>query len=196
MLKNPLQLGIMLFGITMLIFFVVYYFFSGVNYYESSLTANAFILPALYAITAFLSVRYFWKNNDKVSFKDAFRRAFIPMFTGGLLSLFSIFMFLNFVDSDAKDLLNYQFVERNKKELTEVYEKEKAALKTDKDKEELERDYQKSLQSFDKEQVKDTNMFTFRYFSIYFGAIFIFYLVLSLFFGAFFRTKSPIQEPV
>ena len=196
MLKNPLQLGIMLFGITMLIFFVVYYFFSGVNYYESSLTANAFILPALYAITAFLSVRYFWKNNDKVSFKDAFRRAFIPMFTGGLLSLFSIFMFLNFVDSDAKDLLNYQFVERNKKELTEVYEKEKAALKTDKDKEELERDYQKSLQSFDKEQVKNTNMFTFRYFSIYFGAIFIFYLVLSLFFGAFFRTKSPIQEPV
>jgi hypothetical protein len=52
-----------------------------------------------------------------VSFKDAFKRAFVPMFIGGILSIFSIYAFLNFVDTDAKKLLNYQYVTRQKSEL-------------------------------------------------------------------------------
>jgi succinate-acetate transporter protein len=66
------------------------------------LKANAFVLPILYAGTAFWSVKSYWNNHRKVSFKEAFKRAFVPMFIGGILSIFSIYAFLNFVDTDAK----------------------------------------------------------------------------------------------
>ena len=192
MTKNPATLGILLFGATMLIFFVVYWFFSGITFFETSLKANAFVLPVLYVGTAFWSVKSHW-NNHKMSFKEAFSRAFKPMFIGGFLSVISIFLFLNFVDTDAKSLLNYQFVERNKSELVKTYKAEKSRLKSEKEIAELEKDYQKSIQSFSKEQVRGKDMLTASHFSGYFAAILLFYLVLSLFFGAFFRTRSVHQ---
>lgn len=192
MTKNPVTLGILLFGATMLIFFIVYWFFSGITFFETSLKANAFVLPVLYVGTAFWSVKSHW-NNHKMGFKEAFSRAFKPMFIGGFLSVVSIYLFLNFVDTDAKSLLNYQFVERNKSELVKTYEAEKSRLKSEKEIKELEKDYQKSIQSFSKEQVKGKDMLTASHFSGYFAAILLFYLVLSLFFGAFFRTRSVHQ---
>lgn len=192
MTKSPVTLGFILFGVTMLIFFVVYYFFSGINYFETTLSVNAFVLPALYTLTAFWSVKSHW-NKHKMGFRESFKRAFQPMFIGGFLSVVSIFVFLNFVDTDAKNLLNYQFVERNKSELVKTYNAEKSRLKSEKEIEELDKDYNKSIQSFNKEQVKGKDMLTASHFSGYFAAILIFYLVLSLFFGAFFRTKSVHQ---
>src|ERR1700750_902915 len=102
MTKSPSTLGIILFIATMIIFFVAYFFFSGINYFETSLKINAFVLPIIYAGAAFWSVKSFWNKNRVVSFKDAFSRAFVPMFIGGILSIFSIYAFLNFVDTDAK----------------------------------------------------------------------------------------------
>ncbi|WP_312075959.1 DUF4199 domain-containing protein [Chryseobacterium sp.] len=192
MTKSPTTLGIILFIATMIVFFVVYFFFSGINYFDISLKVNAFLLPVLYAAAAFWSVKSLW-NRKKLNFKEAFRSAFYPMFIGGFLSVLSIFAFLNFVDTDAKALLNYQFVERNKSELVKIYETEKTRLKSDKEREELEKDYKKSIQSFNDEQVKGKDMLTLRHFSVYFSAILIFYLVLSLFFGAFFRTKNTAE---
>lgn len=190
MTKNPLSLGLILFILTMLLFFGVYYFFSGVHYFEISIMINSFLLPVLYCGFAFVSVYSFWKYNGKISFKEAFRRAFIPMFSGGLLSLCSIFMFLNFVDKDAKDLLNYQYVQRQKSELDAEYTKAKKILKHQEDIDELEQKYQERLQSFTPEKMKEKDMLTFQYFSVYFGAIFFFYVVISLFFGAFFKTRN------
>ena len=192
MTKNLFTLGMALFGATMLIFFVVYFFFSGINFFETSMIINAFILPILYVFVAFWSVKTAW-NIKKLNFKEAFKRAFVPMFIGGFLSMTSICIFLNFVDTDARDLLNYQFVQENKKKLDDTYKEEMARLKSDKEKEELTKDYEKSLQSFNNEQVKDKDMLTPSHFFSYFAVILIFYLVLSLFFGAFFRTKSQQQ---
>ncbi len=193
MTKNLFTLGIALFGATMLIFFVVYFFFSGINYFETSMVTNAFILPILYAATAFWSVKSAW-NSRRLNFKEAFKRAFIPMFVGGFLSVISIFVFFNYVDTDARDLINYQFVQTNKNKLEQTYKEEMARLKDGKEKEQLEKDYQKSIQSFNTNQVKGKDMLTANHFSGYFAAILIFYLVLSLFFGAFFRTKSSFTE--
>jgi len=193
MTKSPVTLGILLFGATMLIFFVVYWFFSGITYFETSMIVNAFILPVLYAGTAFWSVKSRW-NNHRLGFKEAFKRAFVPMFVGGFLSVASIFVFLNFVDTDAKKLLNYQFVQTNKKKLDDTYKAEKSRLISEKDIKELEEDYQKNLQSFNDNQVKGKDMLTASHFSGYFAAILIFYLVLSLFFGAFFRTRTMHEE--
>ncbi|WP_223559389.1 DUF4199 domain-containing protein [Chryseobacterium lathyri] len=194
MTKSPSTLGIILFIATMIIFFVAYYFFSGINYFDISLKINAFILPILYAGGAFWSVKSFWNKNRVVSFKDAFSRAFIPMFIGGILSIFSIYAFLNFVDPDAKKLLNYQYVQRQKTELDTEYQSARKILKHQKDIDELDKKYKERLPSFSPEAIKGKDMLTASHFSGYFAAILIFYVVLSVFFGAFFRTRSVYQE--
>jgi hypothetical protein len=194
MTKRPLTLGIILFIATMIVFFVVYYFFSGINYFDISLKANAFVLPVLYAGAAFWSVKTYWNNHKKVSFKDAFKRAFVPMFIGGVLSVLSIYTYLNFIDTDAKKLLNYQYVTRQKAELDKEYTSARKILKHQKDIDELDQKYKERLPSFSPEAVKGKDMLTASHFSGYFAAILIFYVVLSLFFGAFFRTRTVYQE--
>ncbi|CAA7196634.1 DUF4199 domain-containing protein [Chryseobacterium potabilaquae] len=190
MTKSPSTLGIILFITTMVIFFVVYYFFSGINYFDISLKVNSFFLPILYAGGAFLSVKSYWNTHKVVSFRDAFKRAFIPMFIGGILSIFSIYTFLNFIDIDAKKLLNYQYVQRQKSELDAEYTSAKKILKHQKDIDELEQKYKEGLQRFNPESIKGKDMLTASHFSGYFAAILLFYVVLSVFFGAFFRTKT------
>ena len=194
MTKSPTTLGIILFIATMIVFFVVYTFFSGVNYFDISLKANAFVLPLLYAGTAFWSVKSYWNINRVVSFKDAFSRAFKPMFIGGFLSMISIYAFLNFADTDAKKLLNYQYVTRQKAEMDKEYESARKVLKHQKDIDDLDKKYKERLPSFSPEAVKGKDMLTISHFSGYFAAILIFYVVLSVFFGAFFRTKTMYQE--
>ena len=194
MTKSPSTLGIILFIATMIVFFIVYYFFSGINYFDTSLKINAFLLPVLYAGTAFWSVKSYWNNHRVVTFREAFKRAFVPMFIGGILSIFSIYVFFNFVDTDAKKLLNYQYVQRQKSELDKEYVSARKILKHQKDIEELDQKYKERSQSFTPEAVKGKDMLTASHFSGYFAAILIFYVVLSLFFGAFFRTKTIYQE--
>ena len=53
----------------------------------------------------------------------------------------------------------------------------------------LDKDYQKSMQSFSPEMVKDKDMFSFRQFTYYFAAVLVFYTILSTFFGSFFRSR-------
>lgn len=194
MTKSPSTLGIILFIATMIVFFIVYYFFSGINYFDTSLKINAFLLPVLYAGTAFWSVKSYWNNHRVVTFREAFKRAFVPMFIGGILSVFSIYVFFNFVDTDAKKLLNYQYVQRQKSELDKEYVSARKILKHQKDIDELDQKYKERSQSFTPEAVKGKDMLTASHFSGYFAAILIFYVVLSLFFGAFFRTKTIYEE--
>ncbi|ATL75920.1 hypothetical protein IQ37_11400 [Chryseobacterium piperi] len=192
MTKSPSTLGIILFIATMIVFFIAYFFFSGIQYFDTSLKINAFVLPVLYAGVAFWSVKSHW-NNHKMGFREAFKRSFVPMFIGGILSIFSIYAFLNFVDTDAKKLLNYQYVERQKSELDTEYQSARKILKHQKDIDELDQKYNERVQSFSPEAVKGKDMLTASHFSGYFAAILIFYVVLSLFFGAFFRTKTIHQ---
>ncbi|MDH6253919.1 signal transduction histidine kinase [Chryseobacterium sp. H1D6B] len=192
MAKSPTTLGIILFIATMITFFIVYYFFSGINYFDTTLKVNAFVLPVLYAGTAFWSVKSYW-NNHQMGFRQAFKRAFMPMFIGGLLSICGIFAFLNYVDTDAKKLLNYQYVQRQKSELDKEYLSARKILKHQKDIDELNQKYKERQVSFSPAAVKGKDMLTASHFSGYFAAILIFYVVLSLFFGAFFRTKTIHQ---
>ena len=192
MSKNVYTIGFLLFIANMLLFFAAYFFAYNTNYFNTSMLLNAFALPALYTFFAYWSVNSLKKEKGTLSFKDGFGGAFKPMFIGGLLSMISIFGFLNFVDTDAKDTLNFQFVERNKKELTDIYQKQRSIMKTEKEKQELDKDYQKSIQSFSPEMVKDKDMFNFRQFTYYFAAVLVFYTILSTFFGSFFRSKTVV----
>lgn len=192
MTKNPVTLGVKLFIITMLIFFIVYYFFGGFNFFDISLKVNAFLLPVIYCAVAFFSVKNHWQNHRGINFREAFKRAFLPMFVGGFLSMLSIFIFINFVDSGAKDLLNHQYLERQRTELNNEYTKAKAILKNDADKQDLEKKYRERLQSVSPERTKNLDMFAAKNFAAYFGAILLFYVVISAFLGAFFRSRNSI----
>lgn len=191
MTQNPVRYGLILFVLTFLIFLGVYYFYSGLHYFDVTMKMNSFVLPLLYALVAFFSVRQIWKKSHTINFKTAFRNSFLPMFIGGLLSILSMFVFLNYVDTGAKDLLNYQFTQTNKNELQQVYNKEKSRLKTQKEIDDLDKDFNASMQSFSPEQLKGKDVFTFKYFTYYFGAIFLFDVVFSFFMASFFRSRSP-----
>lgn len=189
MSKNVYAVGFLLFVVTMLVFFGVYFLGYNTHYFTTSLMLNAFLLPAIFTLGAYISVSAYKKKQQVVGFREVFGQAFKPLFIGGFLSMFSIFGFLNYADTDAKALLNFQFVERNKKELTDIYQKQRTVLKSDKEKVELDRDYQKSMKSFSPKMVKDKDMFTFRQFTYYFAAVLVFYTILSTFFGSFFRNR-------
>ena len=128
MVKNVYGVGFLLFIATMLIFFSMYFFGMNVDYFSNSMLLNAFLLPAVYVAGAFLSVNAAKKEGVPMGFRAVFGHAFKPMFIGGLLSVVTMFLFLNFVDKDAKDLLNYQYIDRQKTELNNEYEKAKSTL--------------------------------------------------------------------
>lgn len=189
MVKNVYGVGFLLFIATMLIFFSMYFFGMNVDYFSNSMLLNAFLLPAVYVAGAFLSVNAAKKEGVPMGFRAVFGHAFKPMFIGGLLSVVTMFLFLNFVDKDAKDLLNYQYIDRQKTELNNEYEKAKSTLDKPEEKAELEKKYQERLKSFSPEMIKDKDMFSFRQFTYYFGAIMVFYVILSVFFASFFRSR-------
>ena len=189
MVKNVYGVGFLLFIATMLIFFSMYFFGMNVDYFSNSMLLNAFLLPAVYVAGAFLSVNAAKKEGVPMGFRAVFGHAFKPMFIGGLLSVVTMFLFLNFVDKDAKDLLNYQYIDRQKTELNNEYEKAKSTLDKQEEKAELEKKYRERLKSFSPEMIKDKDMFSFRQFTYYFGAIMVFYVILSVFFASFFRSR-------
>lgn len=189
MFKNVYSIAVLLYILTMVIFFGVYFWGYTDQYFIISLLVNAFVLPAVYTLGAYASVYTLKKEKQHLGFRDAFGRAFKPMFLGGFFSVISICSFLNYADQEAKALLNYQFVERNKTELTEMYHKQRSVMKSEKEKQELDKDYQKSMGSFAPNMVKNIDMFTWRSFTYYFAAILLFYVLLSTFFGSFFRSR-------
>lgn len=190
--NNVYGVGLMLFGITMLIFFGMYFFGMNTDYFNNSLLVNAFVLPVLYVAGGYFSVNYIKKQGIPMGFQEIFGRSFKPMFVGGFLSILSIFLFLNVADREAKDLLNFQYIDRQKTELTNEYETGKAKMTKPEDRQELDKNYQIRLQSFSPEMIKDKDMFSLRQFTYYFGAIMMFYVVLSVFFASFFRTSLDI----
>lgn len=192
MVKSVYTIGFLLFIATMILFFGMYFFGMNTDYFNNSLLINAFLMPAVYLAGAYYSVYELKKTGALMGFRDVFGRAFKPMFFGGLLSVLAMFAFLNFVDKDAKDLLNYQYIERQKTELKNEYVKAKTGLNNDDISRQLDQKYNERLQSFSPKMLKDKDMFSFRQFTYYFAAILIFYVILSTFFATFFRNKPQI----
>ena len=192
MLKNVYAIGFVLFIVTMIIFFSMYFFGMNTDYFNNSLLINAFLMPAVYLAGAYYSVHQLKNTGIPMGFRDVYGRAFKPMFFGGLLSILAMYFFLNFADPGAKDLLNFQYIERQKTELINEYTKAKTGLDNEEVSKQLDQRYKERLQSFSPEMIKDKDMFSFRQFTYYFAAILIFYVILSTFFASFFRNKPQV----
>ncbi|MHA6697627.1 DUF4199 family protein [Chryseobacterium sp. A321] len=191
MFKNVYTTGFMLFIVVMIGFFITNIFFRDINYYRTSITLSAFFLPFVFALGAFFSVTTFVRNSEKVSFKEAYGRAFMPMFVGGLLSIASIFVYLNYVDKDSKDLLNYQYIESFERSLDEEYNKGKNVFKPESEEmKDIEKKYAQGKQRIENKRQVGEDMFSMKYFGYVFAGYCAFFLLFSLFFGSFFRTRT------
>jgi hypothetical protein len=192
MVKNVNTIGFMLFIATMIVFLGMYFFGMNTDYFNNSLLMNAFVMPVIYLAGAYISIDSVRKAGIRIGFRESFGRAFKPMFVGGILSVLGMFLFLNFADPAAKDLLNFQYIERQKIELDVEYNKAKQFVKTPEEKADLEKKYGERKQSFSPKMLEGKDMFNFRQFTYYFAAILIFYVILSTFFASFFRSRSEI----
>ncbi|MGV4413688.1 DUF4199 domain-containing protein [Chryseobacterium sp. T1] len=194
MTKNPVAIGFALYGVTMLLFFIVYYFFANASYWDTSMAINAFGLTFLYGITAFLSV-YFKRGGGYITYPQAFRQAFVPVFIGGFFSISSMFLFLNYVDTDARDLLIYQHSKGEQLKLDESYNKQIASINA-KDKEKVDainKEYKEFKTRIDYAMNKKENLFSFQSLSRFFGGILLFYLLLSIIIAAFLKNKKRYE---
>ena len=191
MTKNVYAVGFVAFIVIMIAFFVTNIFFRDVNYYRTSIVLNAFLVPLVLAIGAFFSVTTYSRYKKQITFKEAFGRAFLPMFVGGLLSVITIFVYITYVDKDTKDLLNYQYIESYERSLEEEYAKAKQITKPNSaEMTELESNYKQAKIRIKAKEDKKEDMFSLQYFAYVFAGFCAFFLILSLFFGSFFRTRS------
>ncbi|MGM5629706.1 DUF4199 family protein [Apibacter raozihei] len=184
MKNTPLHYGISLAILTLALFFAVYFFFSGFNYYLISLRVNVFVLPSIYVL---FTVVLLYKRTSKyrLSFKECFKISFTTLFIGGTLSLLLIILFLNYADPDAQILLQHQRIEQNLNNLHSDYNslkeptKEETAL------------YKELVKSLSSDTTKNELLFNFKNSFAILGVIYLFYLTISLFLSIFFRLRNP-----
>ena len=191
MFRNVYVVGLLIFIVIMVAFFITNIFFRDIGYYRTSMIMNAFFLPLVFAVGAYLSVTAYSRWKKRISFKEAYGRAFIPMFVGGLMSLGAIFVYVNFIDRDTKDLLNYQYIDSYKVSLEEEYAKAKNVFKPESEEmAEVNRKYEEGKVRIAVKEKKNEDMFSFKYFGYVFAGFCAYFLLLSLFFGSFFRSRS------
>lgn len=190
MFRNVYVIGLLIFAVIFSAFIVTNIFFRDVNYYRNSIMLSAFLVPLVCAVGAFISVVTYSKWKKTMSFREAYGRSFIPMFVGGILSVAAIFLYIN-NDRATKDLLNHQYIESYKKSLEDEYSKAKKIVKPNSpEDQDLEKKYAEAKVRVDAKVQKNEDMFTLKYFAYVFAGYCAFFLILSLFFGSFFRTRS------
>lgn len=194
MTKNPVAIGIALYLITMLLFFIVYYFFANAHYWDTSMAINSFGLTFIYGLTAFLSV--YWKRADGyITYPQAFKQAFVPIFIGGFFSISTMFLFLNYVDTEARDMLVYQHSSGELAKLDESYHTQlKTVNPEDIEKvDAVKKEYADFKKRIEFAMEKKENLFSFQSLARFFGGILLFYLLLSIIIAAFLKNKKRYE---
>ncbi len=103
------RLGAVLATIILVMFFVVSWFFQDQNYYKTSLFINAYVLPPIFVFLTLMGMMYQKKLQKGIyTFKEGFRFAFPNQFLGGTFALVCIVFYLNVLDTDTRDVFNYQ----------------------------------------------------------------------------------------
>ena len=189
MKNTSVQYGFLLAALTLAAFFIVYFFFSGFNYYRISVYINVFGLTFLYALFAVVLL-VMMSRTKKMNFADFFQNSFGTMFLGGTISFLCIALFLNYVDTDAQALLIHQRNELNLNNLEAEYRSTKNP-----DAEIIAR-YQAGIEYFNSDKVKNEKVFALRDYFLLLGAIYSFYLVISLFLAIFFRSRNKTNANI
>lgn len=163
--------GFLLAFITLVVFFVVYFLFRNGDYFLVSVHVNAFVIKPLYALFAVLITYRASGRYSEFPLLQSFGIPFLTLCIGCILSLGLIFLFFNFWDQDAVDLLK-EGVVRN------WFERYKA---------EMVREYGLLAYEGRVAAIHAGNLFNHWIFLIYFLLCALYYFVLSVLIGLFFR---------
>ncbi|XOD69173.1 MAG: DUF4199 domain-containing protein [Flavobacteriales bacterium AspAUS03] len=167
----PIKGGVLLICITIIIFLCVYFPFRDGDYFMTSIRVNAFIITPLYAVFAVYIVYRERKKRSNFSLLQSFSLPFLTLWIGGILSLVLIFLFFNLWGwEDAKFLkegIICNWFEQHRAEMIQeygllAYEERIAAIRT-------------------------SNLFNFWTFLICSLFCTLYYFVLSVLIGFFFR---------
>lgn len=173
--KSSIRIGFILAMISLAVFFILYFAFSTqgsiseVQYFNYSALINCFLMPALYAIGGFYN-SYSFAKIQPLSFGQAWKLTFLPMFIGGIISLGAIFIFFNTTGSWAEDSLQRGW-----------YELMTANPNPD--------FMEKNGEFVENMNNLDVNMFTTKVFLISFSAIIFFYFLISSIFAVFLKNR-------
>jgi hypothetical protein len=173
--KSSIRNGFLLAILTIAIFLILYFLFSTqgniseLQYFNYSALINCFLLPALYAIVGFYN-SYSFAKIQPLSFGQAWKLTFLPMFMGGLISLGFIFIFYNTTGAWAEDSLQRGW-----------YELMTANPNPD--------FMEKNGELVENMNNLEFNMFTTKVFLISFSAIIFFYFLISSIFAVFLKNR-------
>lgn len=184
MKNKPINYGLLLAAITLVLFFAVYFFFIGFDYYMVSIKVNFFVLPALYTLVTIILL-YKKTNIQKLSFFKSLQYSFNTLFIGGTLSYLSIVLFFNFIDKDAENLLRHQRLEQSLKGLNAEYKSLQKPTKEDTFK------YNMHVKGLTSKSAKSEPLFNLKNSCIILGILYLFYFTISVLLSIFFRTRIP-----
>ncbi|MXV38699.1 DUF4199 family protein [Flavobacteriaceae bacterium Ap0902] len=180
MLKSIIRKSaVLLFIITLLIFFAVQFFFKTDEYFQISdfqyilatSIANAFVITSVYALMgAYNMMRWTAKNNG--GFLKVLKLTFLPGFIAGIMSLCAIFAYYYYVDPDGIELLKTQYLDYSLIQAQENGE------------------YEEVAKVVNSEAVRNTNLLTYRVFTLILGIITFFNLSLGLMITFLWKIKT------
>jgi|26BtaG_2_1085354.scaffolds.fasta_scaffold00012_51 hypothetical protein len=185
--KKIIQVGLLLFGITMALFFLLFFLFSTqgsmseAQYFNYSAVICCFILPTIYAGVGFYSP-YSSAKKEVLHFGQVWRLSFLPMFIGGLLSMASIFVFFNTNGGWAEDSL-----QRGWHDL--MFETFEPALMDETLDAEETAELEVKMTQLEKMTDLSVNLFSWKIFFISFSFILFFYFLISTIFAVFLKNR-------
>ena len=170
MLKNTIwRSTFQLFVLTMIIFFIVQFFFKHDNYvnvsdYQYILAtsiANAFVITTIYAIVAAANMlRY--DHEIRATFGRIFRLTFLPGVMAGIMSLCAVFAYFHFMDPAGIEQLKTEYLDYSLVQAEANGELEEVAKVVNSD------------------AVRGTNLLNFRTFTLILAVMIFFNLSLAL----------------
>lgn len=187
-------LGLVLAAVVITMFLIVSIFFCNNEYYNTTKFINSFILPPIFVFsTLWALLKLKAKNNNQLSFKNAFTYAYFNQLIGGFLSLGFIVFYMNIISPETQNIFIYQMYDELYQQQVKEIEEVGVVQLPDMTKEESQIQAQNIVDNL--KEIRDTQ--SDRVFSLtnpklwllFFGMNF-FYALNSVFLSLFLRTKQ------
>lgn len=195
MKSNSYVINGVILGIIVIVLFLIHtIFFLDFYYVKLAIIINSFLLPAIFAAYCILYLFGLKKrHNNILSFRTAFKQAYLTQVIAGIISISFIFIYFNYIDTESRDVFNYQRADIN-------YQNAKKDIEASGDqgfknltKEQSKVQAEKTLSTL--KEIRDNktvNFFSFQD-SFFIGFIFsvnFFYIIISLFLSLFLRNNT------
>ncbi len=192
--KNSiLRVAIFLSTLVILMFLIHTIFFINHNYYLASVIINGFALPAIFVTIIIFHLLQIKKQTKSLSFKEAFKNSYLPQLLAGIISISFIFTYFNYIDTDSRNVFNYQRANLNYQNAKKEIESQDSQGFKNMTKEQSKIQAEKVLSSLKEIRDKNSiNFFSFKenFFIAFLFAVNVFYIIISLFLSLFLRTNT------